>query len=443
MSMMNLGKIQVCGKKVLIPEMNKVAASLFAATFRSFGVDAHVLPTYRGLDLGRKFTSGKECYPCQVTLGDILRFVEEEKERLGEGFHSENYVYFMPESEGPCRFGLYNKYQRIVLESFPELRTMQISALTTKDGYSVAGLLQEKDILRFRKAGYLSLVVADIMDRLTWRVRPYEKEAGLTDNFMEHAVTLMAKTFEQHGAQNPKGPVLDRLTEILEQGKRLMDPRIAPKPRIGIVGEIFLRMHRDSNQDLVRTLEAHGAEVVNASLCEWVNYVSYEALRQAKKRLVLNLRLLRFPRITTLAKQIVRFGLSLFYQEKTLQRVYRQAKTVLDLPDDHKISYLEDTLRRAGVYSFDVPTEACLSIAGIIHCAKDGYDGVVNVYPFTCMPGATTSAVVRPLIREWGFPYLDVPCDGSSQPNREASVRTFMYQARQHFTRRGQNAGLR
>ena len=168
MSMMNLGKIQVCGKKVLIPEMNKVAASLFAATFRSFGVDAHVLPTYRGLDLGRKFTSGKECYPCQVTLGDILRFVEEEKERLGEGFHSENYVYFMPESEGPCRFGLYNKYQRIVLESFPELRTMQISALTTKDGYSVAGLLQEKDILRFRKAGYLSPIScrADIF--LVW-----------------------------------------------------------------------------------------------------------------------------------------------------------------------------------------------------------------------------------------------------------------------------------
>ena len=437
MSMMNLGKIQVCGKKVLIPEMNKVAATLFAAAFRSFGVDARVLPTYRGIDLGRKFTSGKECYPCQVTLGDILRFVEEEKERLGEGFHSGNYVYFMPESEGPCRFGLYNKYQRIVLDSFPELRDMKISALTTRDGYSVAGLLREQDLLPFRKAGYLSLVTADIMDRLSWRVRPYEKEPGLTDDFMERAVRLMAETFEEHGARSPKGPVFDRLTEILEQGKKLMDRRLPPKPRIGIVGEIFLRMHRDSNQDLVRTLETYGAEVVNASLCEWVNYVSYEALRQAKKRLVLNLRLLRFARIKTLAKETLRFGATLFYQEKALKRVYRQAKTVLDLPDDHKISYLEKTLLRSGVYSFDVPTEACLSIAGIIHCAKGGYNGVVNVYPFTCMPGATTSAVVKPLIREWRFPYLDVPCDGSSQPNREASVRAFMYQAQQHFTRHG------
>jgi predicted nucleotide-binding protein (sugar kinase/HSP70/actin superfamily) len=435
MSMKNVGKIRVCGKKVLIPEMNRMAASLFAATFRSFGIDAQVLPTYRGMDLGRKFTSGKECYPCQVTLGDILRFAEEEKKRLGEAFRSENYIYFLPESEGPCRFGLYNKYQRIVLDSFPEFRNMQISALTTRDGYSVAGLLEEGNLLRFRKGGYLSLVVADILDRLCWRVRPYEKEPGMTDAFMDQSLNLLAGTFEEHGSRNPTAPVLERLTHILEEGRRIIDPRTPPKPRIGIVGEIFLRMHRDSNQDLIRTLEACGAEVVNASLCEWVNYVSYEALRQAGKKLMLSLRLLRLPRCRDFAKKALGFGLTFLYQERVQRAVYRRAKKILDVPDDPRISLLEKTLLREGVYSFDVPTEACLSVAGILHFAKEGYNGVVNVYPFTCMPGTTTSAIVRPLIREWRFPYLDVPCDGSSQPNREAAVRTFMYQARQHFLR--------
>jgi predicted nucleotide-binding protein (sugar kinase/HSP70/actin superfamily) len=435
MSMKSVGKIQLGGKKVLIPEMNTMAARLFAAAFRAFGVDARVLQTYRGIDLGRRFTSGKECYPCQVTLGDILCFAREEKQRLGDGFRSENYIYFMPESEGPCRFGLYNKYQRIVLDSFPELKNMQISALTTRDGYSVEGLLQAQDILAFKKAGYLSLVVADILDRLSWRVRPYEKEPGMTDEFMKESLCLMARTFEAHGAQDPPDTVMDRLTEILDRGRRIIDPGIPQKPRIGIVGEIFLRMHKDSNQDLVRTLESYGAEVVNSSLCEWVNYVNYEALRQAKKRLMLNLRLLRLPQIMSIAKEMFGFGATLLYQERAQEKVYKHANNVLDLPDDHKISYLEKTLLRSGVYSFDVPTEACLSVAGIIHCAKEGYDGAVNVYPFTCMPGATTSAIVKPLIREWRFPYLDVPCDGSSQPNREASVRTFMYQARQHFMR--------
>ena len=193
--------------------------------------------------------------------------------------------------------------------------------------------------------------------------------------------------------------------------------------------------HRDSHQDLLRTLEACGAEVVNASLCEWVNYVSYEALRQAGKKLMLSLRLLRLPRCRDFAKKALGFGLTFLYQERVQRAVYRRAKKILDVPDDPRISLLEKTLLREGVYSFDVPTEACLSVAGILHFAKEGYNGVVNVYPFTCMPGTTTSAIVKPLIRERRFPYLDVPCDGSSQPNREAAVRTFMYQARQHFLR--------
>jgi activator of 2-hydroxyglutaryl-CoA dehydratase len=54
------------------PEMNRIAAHLFSATLKGFGLGAEVLPTFRGMDLGRAYTSGKECYPCQVTLGASL-----------------------------------------------------------------------------------------------------------------------------------------------------------------------------------------------------------------------------------------------------------------------------------------------------------------------------------------------------------------------------------
>jgi hypothetical protein len=36
-----LGKLHLTKKKVLIPEMNRMTAHLFAATFRSFGIEAH------------------------------------------------------------------------------------------------------------------------------------------------------------------------------------------------------------------------------------------------------------------------------------------------------------------------------------------------------------------------------------------------------------------
>ncbi len=432
-----VGRIRLGHSKFLIPDMNRATTYLLAAALRSFNIDAHVLPTYKGLDLGKKFTSGKECFPCLVTLGDLLYFIEEEKRRLGQAFDAGRYVFFMPETEGPCRFGMYNKYQRIVLDSFPELKALRITAATTTDGYSPEGIFDAEHTRNSRKASYLAMVLGDVMERFIWRVRPYEKAPGQTDALAGQALRRLAGILEQHGADNPLDRVLRELDEILAAGRALIDPRVAPKPRIGIVGEIFLRMHQDSNQDLIRVLERYGAEVVNASMGEWLNYVSYDGLRLARKKLRLGLKLLRPPQVKSALKEMLSFGLTLLYQEQIQRQVFKRAQRRIDIAADHKIGHLEKILKQSGVFSFDIPTEACLSIPSIIQCARGGTNGVVNVYPFTCMPSTTTSAVVRPLMREWCFPYLDTAYDGSCQPNREAAIRTFMYQAEQHLARYG------
>ena len=433
----NLGKIRFGKKTVLIPEMNRATALLLAATLRGFGVEARALETYKGLDLGKEYTSGKECYPCQVTLGDILYFVQEEKKRLGPAFDAGQYVYFLPESDGPCRFGLYNRFQRIVLDSFPGLDRLTISSITTRDGYSFSGILEKEKVLDFQKSGFFAVIVADIMDRLLWRIRPYEKKQGMADEFIERSLRKLEKAFQKHGPSKGFEKILDEVVQIIEEGKALIDPKIPPKPLIGMVGEIFLRTHVQSNQDIIRSLEKHGAEVVNASVAEWGNYVSYDALRTAKAQARLNLKQLRFSPLWSELKELFGFALDLYYKEYRQNQAYKRVQPVLDLMGDHKISHLEEILKEKDLFSFDVATEACLSIASIITCARAGYNGMVNVYPFTCMPSTTTSAVVKPVMSELGIPYLDAPYDSSIQPGREAAIRTFMYQAEQHFRHHG------
>lgn len=433
----NMGRIPVGRKILLIPEMNRMASHLIAATFRSFGVTARVLDTYHGMDLGKEYTSGKECYPCQVTLGDILHFVQMEQQRLGRAFNPARYVYFLPESDGPCRFGLYNKFQRIVLDTFPGLKRLNITSVTTKDGYSAEGLIDPEKALDLKKVAYFSFLVADILDRLLWKIRPYQKEAGMADAFMEKAMETMEHAFERFALHKEFDKILDRLQEITQQGKEVVDPAVPPKPLIGVVGEIYLRMHARANQDLIRLLEKYGAEVVNASMAEWVNYVSYDGFRSARAEFLLHLKQGRFRPMMAHLKGMLGFGLDLLYQEYRQKQVYKRVQKVMDLPDDHKISHLEDILKEDDFYSFDIATEACLSIASIIACARAGYNGMVNVYPFTCMPGTTTTAIVKPHMHELGIPYLDAPYDSGIQPGREAAIRTFMYQAQQHFTRNG------
>jgi predicted nucleotide-binding protein (sugar kinase/HSP70/actin superfamily) len=432
-----VGRFNLRDKTFLIPEMNRIGGHLLAGTFRGFGIHAKVMDTCKGLDLGKEYTSGKECYPCQITTGDILYFMEKEKDRLGEDFSPENYVYFMPEADGPCRFGMYNKYQRIVLDSFADLDGLRIGALTTKDGYSLAGMIEKERVRDLRKASYFSVVVADILDRLLWRIRPYEKKPGMTDDFIEKSMHHMADAFEMHGAEKAFDKILDTLEDIIEQGKAVIDPGIDPKPRIGIVGEIYLRTHVQANQDVIRVLEKYGAEVVNASIAEWVNYTTYDGLRDAKIGFKMNLRQLRFGPLKEHLKKMLGFGGELLYQQRRQKQVYKRVRSLIDLAEDHEIAHLEDILREENLFSFDVGTEACLSIPGIVQYARDAYNGVVNVYPFTCMPSTITSAVVKPIMNRLGVPYLDTPYDSSSQPGREAAIRTFMYQAHQHFKRNG------
>jgi predicted nucleotide-binding protein (sugar kinase/HSP70/actin superfamily) len=432
-----VGTFSFRNKTVLIPDMHRFGTRLFAGVLRSFGLKAHVMETYKGLDLGLEYSSGKECYPCQVTMGDILYFLENERKRLGDAFSAKDYIYFMPESAGPCRFGMYNKYQRIVLDSFPHLKDVRIGALTTGDGYSLQGVIEDEKVANLRKASFFAMVLGDILDRLLWRIRPYERKPGMADEFIERALNGLAQAFQTYGSRNDFEQILLKLEEVVTEGKEIIDHNAESKALIGIVGEIYLRCHPQSNQDLIRCIERYGGEVVNASISEWVNYTSYERLRDAKKSLRLKLKQGSFTSGGEDLKKILRYGSELLYQESKLKKIYKRVKPIIDIEDDHKIGHLEAILKQDDLYSFEVGTEACLSISGIISYAKHGFNGVVNVYPFTCMPSTATSAVTKPIMSESRVPYLDAPYDSSIQPGREATIRTFMYQAYQHMKRHG------
>jgi len=432
-----VGRFYAQGKRFLIPEMNPMNSHLLAGVFQGFGTPAEVMETYTGLDLGKKYTSGKECFPCVVTLGDILYFMEKEKERLGDKFNPENYMYFMPEADGPCRFGMYNKLHRIILDTLPGLEKVQITSLSSDDAYDLQGLVPTEKMQEFRKAGFLSVVVGDILDRLLWRIRPYERSEGITDAFILQARTRLSESFAKHSSSGNLAPILLDLEEIVKQAKGLIDPSIPRKPLIGVVGEIYVRTHVKSNQDTIRVLERYGAEVVNASIGEWINYTTYDQVRMARVALRLHLKSFQLKEIKRDLLKYLKYNLTLLYQYLQQRKVYRMVRNYIDIIEDHKIGHLDKVLTKNKAFSFEVGTEACLSISSALVLARHGYNGIVNIFPFTCMPSNLTASIAKPLMAKLNVPYIDVSYDGAFQPGREAALRTFMYQAFQHCKAHG------
>jgi len=431
-----VGKFSLANKTVLLPEMGRSGSLLIAAAMRSFGVDAQVMETYKGLQLGKQYTSGKECFPCQITLGDVLYHLEREKELLGEAFNPENYLYFMAEAGGPCRFGMYNKLHRIILDSMDGFSKTRIASLTADDSYSVGGLMKPEEKTHFRRSAYVSIVIGDILDRMLWRTRPYEKEKGQAEAYYDKTLDNMCLAVEIHGRKKRFQQIYRILEEAVSKAQDIVDPKISPKPLIGMVGEIYLRSHTKSNQDLIKLLESYGGEVVNASLAEWVNYVSYDNMHKAKRKAILALRQRDLKALRQHLQNWLSNRIELTYQYFRMDQVYRRAKKYLNIYEDHKIAKLEKQLDNGRLFSFQVGTEAALSIGGALEYCLHGFDGIVNVFPFTCMPSTMCSAVLKPLLDRKQIPYIDAAYDGTYQPNLEAVVRTFMYQAAQHQKKR-------
>ncbi len=433
----------VSGKTLLIPDMAPISSRLLAASFRAFGVNAIVMETYKGLGLGRKHTSGKECLPCQITLGDILLHLQSEKERLGSGFAPEQYAYFMPEADGPCRFGMYNKLQRLVLDQFPEFQPVPIVYLSTMNNYETAGILPPDKARLFRRLSYVTLVAGDVLDRIAWRVRPYELRPGLTDTFMHEAVAKVSDVIETVGADLRFDAICRALGQIAATAATFLDPHKPRRPIVGIIGEIYLRSHPASNQNIIHQLERYGAEVVDASLGEWINYITSESLKKIDRQWLETRRRKDWAGCRTLVRKWIGLQIEAYYQKWRQWQVYRSVLRHLDIQPDHNISHIKKHLDRNRLFHEAIGTEAVLSIGGALEYAHHGFDGVVNVFPFTCMPSTMASAVLKPLLNDMKIPYLDAPYDGAIQPNRDVALRTFMYQAQQHRDARisGRNGG--
>ena len=78
--------------------------------------------------------------------------------------------------------------------------------------------------------------------------------------------------------------------------------------------------------------------------------------------------------------------------------------------------------------------EAILSVGKAIDFIDKGVSGIINVMPFTCMPGTITSAVLRLVQKKYNVPIINVAYDGQGQTNITTRLEAFMYQVREHFT---------
>ena len=168
------------GKRIFIPPMAYGSGRTFAAAFHALGLDADITPPsdHRTRELGARYTSGDECYPAKVTVGDFMRLLEQ------PDIDPARVVLFMPTAGGPCRFGQYTPFLRSILEKNGYPHTSVI-APSSSDGYADFGDMAS----RFVRTAWRALLAADILQKVLLQTRPHEVRKGSAEEVYEECLT--------------------------------------------------------------------------------------------------------------------------------------------------------------------------------------------------------------------------------------------------------------
>jgi len=399
---------KLAGRTLWIPRMTYVSARLAAAVFRSVGIDAKVTPESdeRTLELGGLYTSGEECYPEKVTLGDFLRIVQ------SDDFDPRRTAFFMPTAEGPCRFGQYAPYLRHVLDDLG-YSDVPIISPTSKNSYD--GVADHApDMVRTMWRG---LVVSDILRKMLLKTRPYEVNAGDAEEAFERGIELAEEVLEARAMS-----LRDRLAGLIDVVEKSRDLfRAVPakytrdKPLIGVVGEIFCRHNTFSNSDAVRQIERHGGEVWLSDVSEWVWYTNWSQKSHIKREK------------GALSIEMLAAAVKNTIQHRDERRLLAPvAEDFVGYEEPHDVYH--DVLKPGWPYlpADGALGEMALSIGKSCYLHQKGADGIIDISPFSCMNGIVSEAVYHALAADHDdIPIRNFYFDATSS-NMERDLDIFM-----------------
>jgi predicted nucleotide-binding protein (sugar kinase/HSP70/actin superfamily) len=398
------------GERVLVPPMGPEAEALVAG-LRGLGMPAEVLPrpTRETLTLGRRQTSGKECLPLTITLGSLL----ERLERAGPG--TERFAFFMPGSDGPCRFGAYRQLQQLVLDRLGWRDRVAIWSPPLGDYF------------RGLPPGFAAIVYAGFcaygaLEEALHDVRPVERTPGAAEAIHADAARRLSALVEEAVRGDLSAAAV--LREV-STGRAWSIPRLVseaaralaaiktarPVPSVLLSGEIYVRCDPFANGEVARALERRGLRVRLEPLAEFIQYTDWVAWKRGWK-------------------QGLVARLDRWLRDRILDRCHAAAAGPLGLPAPPPI---DEAVAAAGPYlDHHVEVETLLTIGVPVRAwRRREIDAVVSVGPLECMPNKLAEAQLHHVAEREGLLSLTLSLNGD--PLDEAALDGFAFEVHRRF----------
>ena len=362
-------------RKIIAPFMSEYITPMLVPLFKLSGYDVEVLPPSdaASAETGLKYANNEVCYPATLIVGDIINALQSGRYDL------DRTAVAITQTGGQCRA---TNYLALIKRAMLDAGFGHVPVVTLGLGRKVVNE-QEGFALNWGKilpVALNALLYTDTLSKFYHASVVREREPGDAARLRDKYLSLA------------EGAILDnspaRLVEYIGHAAREFNCICLDKacPRVGVVGEIFLKFNSFAHQHVVRFLTGQGIEVAPPLLLPF--FMQGFVNRNNKEEMLLRKR--EIPRfLTRAAYRIIDKRIGLF------NRIASEFRYFVPFSDIY-----EEAAHTTGIVSGAAQFgEGWLLPAEIIEFTKQGIHNVVSLQPFGCIANHIVSKGIEKRLR--------------------------------------------
>ncbi len=408
--------------KIYIPNFSRYHIEAAAMAARWLGLHTGEIspPNRAQLERGLQYTSGRECLPLPICIGQLLQMHEGQERGEIAGF-------YMVRGGAPCVMDSYYGY----LERFiGEQRWSDVFLVDPQPTNDFLGIGES------RLAQHLSpaIIVADIVLEIE-QVVQVAGQPGAVEQLRQawEEFTASAGSLDEfHAALSP-------FAERLQSLPLKHDPQVCP--RVVITGDFFTRFSPFFMEGVPELYASHGIILKPVDLSDLFLYFAYNGV--AGTAAAWNMK----PGGLALAKACTRIFKSdgrqylqqwISYQAERrsddyYRSLFRKTGLLLAKPNDTAFLFEQASEHVSpAIYGEVIPT-----VGKGLDAASEGYDGIILIGPFNCLPYRISEAILKPLCIQQRMPLLTYESDGYAvSPSVLRQVDVHIQQVLEHAARK-------
>ena len=382
-------------KTILIPSLSPFHSPMIPFLLRKFGFKVELLPPpdKRSEELGLKYSNNEICYPAILVVGDILKALMSGK------YNNDEISVGISQTGGQCRLSSYKELIEVALEKsgFHHVPIAPLAFSVDQSGHTQ----YNNAAVKFGKrklflSMYNTLLFGDALMTMYYAMAVREKNPGQSKELVHRYFALAEEVPLEKG-------VLSLLPGAVEDFNNIEEKECDVIPKIGVVGEIYVKLCTWPNRNILDWLVSQGVHPIVPSTSYFF------------PQMVVNKKINHKEKIIQMSK-LHRLALPLVYGQlkKNINRADRFLKNfkyywpIHDLKNNlTEVGSIIDPIQQAG--------EGWIIAAEILNFSKADIHNVICLQPFGCIANQVSAKGIENKLKakdpRLNIVYLDLDFD--------------------------------